>query len=67
MGEMWQNSFVRIVSISEGRVLINDEVRNKLVSVDLNRIMQFELDHRFKGYEPHFHYDVGPDLLSREA
>lgn len=58
MGEMWFQSFTRVVSVTESRVLVNDEGKNKLISVDVNQVIQFEIDHRFKGWEPHFHYDV---------
>ncbi|HEY0656598.1 MAG TPA: hypothetical protein VGD65_25870 [Chryseosolibacter sp.] len=63
IGELWQPHFVRIVGITDHRVLVNDEVRNKLISIDLSRVMQFEIDHRFKGIEPLNHYDVIPDSL----
>lgn len=61
MGEMWQTNFVRVVSVTEQRVLVNDETRNQLISVELSRIVQFEIDHRFKGLEPHNHYEVSLD------
>ena len=63
IGEMWQPHFVRVVGITESRVLVNDEVKNNLTSIELSKVMQFEIDHRFKGIEPHFHYDVAPDNL----
>lgn len=58
LGELWQTRFVRIISLNDGRLLIHDEAVNKLISLDVNQIMQFELDHKFKGIDPHFHYDV---------
>jgi hypothetical protein len=61
LGEMWQINMVRIVAVTDNRVLVNDEVTNKLISLDMNHVMQFEVDHKFKGLEPYFHYDVIPD------
>ena len=64
IGELWQTNFVRVVSVMENRILVNDEMKNKLISIDLSHVMQFEIDHRFKGIEPHNHYDVVPDNLN---
>lgn len=64
MGEMWQINFGRVVSVIENRILVNDEVKNILIAIELSHVMQFEIDHRFKGIEPHFHYDVVPDNLN---
>lgn len=61
LGEMWQTNMMRVVAVTDNRVLINDEVSNKLISLDVNHVMQFEVDHKFKGLEPYFHYDVVPD------
>jgi hypothetical protein len=61
LGEMWQMNMVRVVAITDNRALLNDEVKNKLISIDLNHVMQFEVDHKFKGLEPYFHYDVVPE------
>lgn len=59
IGQMWQPNFVRIVNLTDTRVLVSDEVKNQLISFELNHVMQFEIDHRFKGLEPHNHYNVG--------
>lgn len=61
IGELWQTNFVRVLNVVDNRVLVNDEAKNKLISIDLSRVIQFEIDHRFKGIEPHNHYDVVPD------
>jgi hypothetical protein len=61
IGEMWQPNFVRVVNLSDNRILVNDEVRNKLLIVNLTSVMQFEVDHKFKGIEPHYHYNVTVD------
>jgi hypothetical protein len=61
LGEMWQTHMVRVISVSESRALVNDEIRNKLISIDLNFVMQFEIDNKFKGFQPYFHYEVVPD------
>lgn len=61
LGQMWQRNFVRIVNITDDRILVNDEPANKLISIDINNIVQFEIDHAFKVVDPHFHYDIAYD------
>lgn len=64
IGEMWQTNHLTILSLTEKGVVLNDERLNKLIFVqDLSNIMQFELDHSFQEYQPHFHYNVGPELV----
>jgi hypothetical protein len=58
LGELWQNHFMRVVSVTDDRVLLNHEEKNKLISVPLKSIMQIEIDHKFKDYQPHNHYTV---------
>jgi hypothetical protein len=61
LGEMWVTNAMRVVSVSEKAVLLNDEQNNRLVTVnDLSLIMQFEIDAPFQGFQPHFHYHVKP-------
>jgi hypothetical protein len=60
MGEMWQIFMMRIIAITENRVLIHDEISNKLISIDLNNVMQFEIDARFRDIQPFYHYEVKP-------
>jgi hypothetical protein len=61
LGEMWRENFVRVTSVTEDRVLLNDESKNKLVSIPINSIMQIELDHKFKELQPHNHYTIELD------
>lgn len=64
IGEMWKPNFLRIIDITDHGLVVNDEVDNKLYFLrDLSLVMQFEIDARFQGFEPHFHYDVVPDPL----
>lgn len=63
LGEMWQNYMLRIVAVTENRVLVNDEYSNKLISIDLNTVMQFEIDNKFKFLQPHFHYEIFPAVF----
>lgn len=59
VGEMWQNHYLRLLSITEKSVALNDDRSNKLIFIqDLNNVMQFELDQAFQQYQPHFHYSV---------
>lgn len=62
IGEMWQVYMTRIITITENRVLVHDETSNKLISIDLNNVMQFEIDARFRDIEPYYHYEVKPVL-----
>ena len=61
VGEMWQPHHMRVLRLTEKGVLLNDEVKNTLVSIpDLAQIMQFEIDVQFQVYQPHYHYEVSP-------
>lgn len=61
LGEMWTNNFVTILYINERTLLVNDEIKRRLVSItDINSIMQFEIDRPFQGFQPYFHYEVHP-------
>ena len=57
-GQLWYDQFVRGVTVVEDRILFNDEVRHKLITIDLNNIVQFEIDGKFREIEPNTHYDV---------
>jgi hypothetical protein len=61
LGEMWRSYFMRVVSVSEDRVLLSAEAEGKLSSIPLTAIIQIELDHKFKEYQPHNHYTVQPN------
>jgi hypothetical protein len=64
LGEMWQRNFMRVLKVTDKGVMLNDEVKNKLLSIhDLTSIVQFEIDVKFQEYQPHFHYDVTPEAL----
>jgi hypothetical protein len=59
LGEMWMTNAMRVISVTEKGVLLNDEPNNKLNTIsDLSLIMQFEIDAPFQGFQPHFHYHV---------
>jgi hypothetical protein len=59
LGEMWMTNAMRVISVTEKGVLLNDEPTNKLLTIsDLSLIMQFEIDAPFQGFQPHFHYHV---------
>jgi hypothetical protein len=60
IGEMWQMHMMRIITVTENRVLIHNGITNKLISIDLNNVMQFEIDGRFRDIQPHYHYEVRP-------
>jgi arginyl-tRNA--protein-N-Asp/Glu arginylyltransferase len=64
MGNMWKNHFVRIVNVTENRMMVNDETDNKLISINLGDIMQFELDSKYQNFEPNYHYEVSPFSFS---
>ncbi len=63
VGEMWYPNFLRVLKVTEKGIILNDEVKNKLFSLDLSSVMQFELDGPLYGFEPHFHYDVSGLVL----
>jgi hypothetical protein len=58
IGEMWQEQMMRVVVVSDERVLLLNETENKLVSITIQHVMQFEVDNKFKILEPYNHYDI---------
>ena len=61
LGEMWSVNFMLPIMVMENGLLLKDEYSQRLLSIsDLSMIMQFELDDRFRDYQPLFHYDVVP-------
>jgi hypothetical protein len=61
LGELWIDSFLRILSITEKGVLLGAENSSRITYVpNLNNVMQFELDNNFLEYQAHYHYDVTP-------
>lgn len=59
MGAMWQQSFMRVVSVTNDEVVFRDDVNRKIVILsDLKMIAHFELDGSLLSLLPNFHYDV---------
>jgi hypothetical protein len=59
LGEMWQASFMHVLSLTErGVILANETSNHKIAIIDLREVMQFELDARYQNYHPHNHYSV---------
>jgi hypothetical protein len=58
IGQLWQPGFVRVVAVNDNHILVNDEFKNQLIHINLDMIVQFEVDHKFKRLEPHNHYDI---------
>ena len=64
MGEMWQVNFLTILQFTDKGAVFVDEATKKLVIIpELSSVMQFELDHAFRQYEAHNHYNVEPALV----
>jgi hypothetical protein len=61
IGEMWQPNMMRVVTVTDTRVMVNDEQNNRLISIAFSTIMQFEIDDRLYDYDRHFHYHVKLD------
>ena len=59
IGQMWLLHFMRIIHITDTGVVLKEDVSNRLMTVhDLRNVIQFEIDHRFQNYRPHYHFDV---------
>ena len=59
IGELWQNSYFKILKLTDDGVALLDDPSNKLVFIkNLNDIMQFEVDGPFRNFQPHVHYSV---------
>jgi hypothetical protein len=62
MGEMWEPNYMRILRVTEYGLLLNDEIRNRLIVIrDLSQIIQFELDTSFHAFQPYLHYTLIPN------
>ena len=60
IGEMWQQNFLRIFTISDEELVLSSESTGMLFRIrDIGTIMQFELDHNFQQFLAYYHYDVG--------
>jgi hypothetical protein len=60
IGGMWHNHHMRVLTVVEDNLMVHDEKNNKIITVRLSDIMQFELDGGIVGYAPHNHYEVSP-------
>jgi hypothetical protein len=60
LGEMWMQNLMTVTAVNEKTALFYDDGENKYYLVRYNSIMQFEIDHRFQNFQPHFHYNVQP-------
>ncbi len=60
IGEMWMKNHAKVSSVEGITALLYDEKETKYYTVNLNKVMQFDLDERFQNYHPHHHYDVIP-------
>jgi hypothetical protein len=58
LGGMWMKNLMKVSTVRENSVMLYDEKDSKYHLVGLNDIMQFEIDERYQGYQPHFHYEV---------
>lgn len=58
-GERWTSHFLTILLVTEKGVILNDEQKNKITSVEfLSDISQFELDKTYESYESKSHYII---------
>jgi len=56
---MWEESFFSISTINDDGALFYNETTGKFLTIrNIGNIIQFEIDHGFRNYQPHFHYDV---------
>jgi hypothetical protein len=68
LGEMWSPHFTSVFFVTEKGIVLNDPVSRKFIAIhDLSSVMQFEIDHAFFGFQPHFHYEVQPLLTNKSA
>jgi hypothetical protein len=68
LGKMWMTNFSVLVKVTDKGAIFADRATGEFTYVaDLNSIVQFEIDSRFREYHPHFHYELIPDELGREA
>lgn len=64
LGGMWMKNLMKVSTVRENSVMLYDEKEAKYHLVGLNDIIQFEIDERYQGFQPYFHYEVknSPEL-----
>lgn len=59
IGEMWQENFMKIISIVDNRLFVEDPRMGFIIHIqNIASIMQFEIDYAFQNFQPHYHYDI---------
>lgn len=59
IGKMWEPFFLTVVALTENGATFVDPGKETSSSVDdLSKIIQFEFDKSFMGYQPLFHYEL---------
>ena len=58
-GELWQRQFMRIVNVTAREITLRNEATGQIEVVpNIGNVLQFEIDTKFRNYQPHFHYEV---------
>jgi hypothetical protein len=58
-GELWQQQFMRIVHVTSREIILRSESTGQIEVVpNIGNVVQFEIDTKFRNYQPHFHYEV---------
>jgi hypothetical protein len=58
-GELWQQQFMRIINVTSKEITLRNESTGEIEVVpNIGNIVQFEIDTKFRRYQPHFHYEV---------
>jgi hypothetical protein len=59
MGQLWEPFFMNVLILTEQGGVFGESSRGSTKSLDdLSKVIQFELDKSFHGYQAHFHYEV---------
>jgi hypothetical protein len=58
-GERWQEQFMRILNVTSREITLRNEATGQIEVVsNIGNVLQFEIDTKFRNYQPHFHYEV---------
>jgi hypothetical protein len=61
LGSMWQPAFLHITDIFDQKVILRNPASAKVYVIDdINMVTQFELEDRFRTFQPNHHYSIKP-------
>lgn len=59
MGNMWEKNYLQIIhATTEYSVIVQDKKSDQMKFISLKQVVEFEIEQKFKGFKPNYHYKV---------